>query len=86
MTPRTIKTFSCHALKLVPLSIGIEFMLAEIFAAEFETGQRTKQTKQTNSHKHHIMQTINSNNGRAHHKIPSTILIFSLWTKILTYK
>ena len=45
MTLRTIKMLSYHALKLVPLSIGIEFMLAEIFVAELEIGQRTKQTK-----------------------------------------
>jgi len=32
MTPRTIKRFSCHDLKLEPFSIGIELMLAVILA------------------------------------------------------
>ena len=45
MTQRTIKTFSFHALKLVPLSIGIELTLAEIFAAEPVTEQKIKKLK-----------------------------------------
>lgn len=37
MTPRTIMTFFCHDLKLVPLSIGIELMLEMMFGAELVT-------------------------------------------------
>lgn len=48
MTQKTIKTFSYHALKLVPLSIVIEFTLVKIFVVELKTEQRTKrQIKQT---------------------------------------
>ena len=55
MTPRTIMTFSCHELKFVPLSIGIELMLAEILEAELTTKQRTKQQNKTSSHKFRII-------------------------------
>ena len=42
MTSRTIITFSCHDLKFVPLSIGMELTLAVMLEAELVIEQRTK--------------------------------------------
>ena len=62
MTPRTIKRFSCHDLKLEPFSIGIELKLAIILAELFIDEQRTT-NKITSSHK--SKKTNNNNNYKS---------------------
>ena len=48
MTPRTIWRFSCHVMKFVPFSIGIELMLAVMLEAELVAeSENNKQAKQT---------------------------------------
>ena len=75
MTLKTIMMFSCNDLKLVPFIIGIEFMLVVILETELTAEWEKNKTK---SLKFHIILQINSNNGKFHHKIPSTTLTFSL--------
>ena len=80
MTPRTILRFSCHVLKFVPFSIGIELMLALMLEAKLvaESGNN-KQAKQT--HIRLKTKKINSNKGKPHLKISDTLLLFYLWIK-----
>ena len=48
MTPRTMWRFSCHVLKFVPFSIGIELMLTVMLEAELVAeSENNKQAKQT---------------------------------------
>ena len=54
MTLRKFMTFSCHDLKFVSLSIGIELMLAVILEVELAIEQRIKQQNKTSSHKFYI--------------------------------
>jgi len=81
MTPRTIKRFSHHYLKLEPFNIGTELILAVILA-----GAESRTTnKQTKKHARISLKTkitiINSNNSISHFKISGTPLIVHLWTK-----
>ena len=79
MTPRTIWRFSCHVLKFVPFSIGIELMLALMLETELVVeSKNNKQAKQTHIR---LKTKINSNKGKPHLKISDTLLIFYLWIK-----
>ena len=62
MTPRTIWRFSCHVLKFVPFSIGIELMMAVMLEAELVVeSENNKQEKQTHIR---LKTKINSNKGK----------------------
>ena len=77
MTPRTIWRFSCHVLKFVPFSIGIELMLTLMLEAELVAeSENNKPAKQT--HIRCKTEKKNSNKGKPHLKISDTINILSL--------
>jgi hypothetical protein len=80
ITPRTIKRLSFQDLKLEPLSIGIELILAVILAGLIAEKRTT--TIETSSQTKLILRAkINSNKGKTHLKISGTPLIFYLWIK-----
>ena len=79
MASRTIWRFSCHVLKFVPFSIGIELMLALTLEAKLVAeSENNKQAKQTHVR---LKTKLNSNKGKPHLKISDTLLIFYLWIK-----
>ena len=76
MTPRTIWRFSCHVLKFVPFSIGIELML--IVMLEVKLVAESKNNKQAKQTQIRLKTKINSNKGKPHLKIGHSINILSL--------
>jgi hypothetical protein len=80
ITPRTIKRLSFQDLKLEPLSIGIELILAVILAGLIAE-KRTTTIETSSQTKLILREKINSNKGKTHLKISGTPLIFYLWIK-----
>jgi hypothetical protein len=69
ITPRTIMTLSFQDLKFEPLSKGIEFMLAVMFAGSVIAELRTTNKQNMLKLILKIKVMINSNIGKSHYKI-----------------